>query len=258
MGNKSNGRKKQASGDARHCCLLLPPTLQPQNLFAIIEGNPNGVNKNAAARQLATAVDPASVLSEYCPPTCTPPPFAHRSIAAVITKLCELLRSPNRLVRTAASYGVEAVLKCCAPSCNQPHTQTIRNRKPVTTTSRQPAATHSLFAAAAKWTPSTSAALKQEAPTGSSNRFSFPLETLSLPQIIADEDPLLRESFDKVDSAQIGSDGADKVKKQLAGAIRDSFSSLSRNSIRFAMIVHANIHQTPFAILFLLCSQSFR
>jgi hypothetical protein len=36
---------------------------------------------------------------------------AHRFSAGVITKLCELLRSPNRLVRTAASYGIEAVLK---------------------------------------------------------------------------------------------------------------------------------------------------
>jgi hypothetical protein len=41
---------------------------------------------------------------------------AHRVAAGVVSRLCDLLRSPNRLVRTASSYGIEAVLKsgeCC-------------------------------------------------------------------------------------------------------------------------------------------------
>jgi hypothetical protein len=37
--------------------------------------------------------------------------YTHRFAAGVVSKLCELLRSPNRLVRTASSYGIEAVLK---------------------------------------------------------------------------------------------------------------------------------------------------
>ncbi len=76
--------------------------------------------------------------------------------------------------------------------------------------------------------------VKQEAAAAPANRFSISLETLNLPQIIAEDEPLLRDASDKFDGAQAGSDGADKVKKQLAGAIRGSFATLSRNSIRFA------------------------
>jgi hypothetical protein len=39
--------------------------------------------------------------------------YTHRAAAGVVSKLCDLLRSPNRLVRTASSYGIEAVLKSC-------------------------------------------------------------------------------------------------------------------------------------------------
>jgi hypothetical protein len=131
-----------------------------------------------------------------------------------------------------------------------PHTSHLTPHTSHLTQPRRPAAPHSWPTAGDKWTPSTSTVVKQEAITGSSNRFSFSLETLSLPQIIAEEDPLLRESHEKIDSVQIGSDGADKVKKQLAGAIRDSFSGLSRNSIRFAIIIHtqSTLHDPRFVV----------
>jgi hypothetical protein len=79
--------------------------------------------------------------------------------------------------------------------------------------------------------PDTSRGVKQEAAAVSSNRFMYSLDALNLQQTIADEEPLLRDSAEKIDSAQAGG-GADGVKKQLAGAIRDSMSGLSRNSIR--------------------------
>jgi hypothetical protein len=77
--------------------------------------------------------------------------------------------------------------------------------------------------------------VKQEAPVTPSNRFSISLTTLNLPQIIAEDEPLLRDAVEKFETSQSGGNGADVVKKQLAGAIRDSFASLSRNSIRFAL-----------------------
>ncbi len=60
----------------------------------------------------------------------------------------------------------------------------------------------------------------------------YSLDTLNLLHIIANEEPLLRDSAEKIDCAPTGGDGTDRVKKQLAGAIRDSMSGLSRNSIR--------------------------
>jgi len=179
------------------------------------------VNKNAAARQLATAVDPASTSSEGKPPNCAPLP-SHSAAAGATTKLCELLRSPNRLVRTAASYGLEAVLK----------TGTFLQR-PASTQ----ASAHSPPPTAEQWVPSASPAdgVKQEVAVVPANRFSISLETLNLAQIIADDEPLLRDAAEKFDTAQAGGDGVDSVKKQLAGAIRGSFATLSRNSIRFAL-----------------------
>ena len=78
--------------------------------------------------------------------------------------------------------------------------------------------------------------VKQEAAAAPANRFSISLETLNLPQIIAEDEPLLRDASDKFDGAQAGIDGADKVKKQLSSAIRDSVSGLSRSNLRFARV----------------------
>jgi hypothetical protein len=74
-----------------------------QNLFAIIEGNPNGVNKNAAARQLATAVDPASTSSERDLPNCATLP-------------CLLIALPQVSLPNCVS-------SCDRPTgwCEQPH-----------------------------------------------------------------------------------------------------------------------------------------
>jgi hypothetical protein len=185
--------------------------------------------------------------------------IAHCVFAAVITKLCELLRSPNRLVRTAASYGIEAVLKSGTdlPNHLQP---AVRNH--LQPTFQKPRTSNSHPSTADKWTPCTSS-VKQEAPITASHRFSFSLETLNLTQIISDEEPLLRDSSEKHDSAQPGCDSADKVKKQLSSAIRDSVSGLSRNSIRFALRKSQRISQfllLPSFILFailVLTGQSF-
>ena len=81
--------------------------------------------------------------------------------------------------------------------------------------------------------PDTARGVKQEAAASSASpdRFMYSLDALNLLQTIADEEPLLRDSAEKIDSAQAGG-GAEGVKKQLAGAIRDSMSGLSRSSIR--------------------------
>jgi hypothetical protein len=144
---------------------------------------------------------------------------SHHVAAGAISKLSDLLRSPNRLVRTAASYGIEAILKSGNASA--------RNFE------RRRSFSNSLLFSAEKWVPCNSPAVKQEVPVTPSNRFSFSLENLNLAQIIADEDPLLRDSAEKFGTAQADSSGVDKARKHLTGAIRDSVSGLSRSSIRF-------------------------
>lgn len=129
-------------------------------------------------------------------------------------------------MRTAASYGIEAVLKSGEATLHILESRVFfLNLMPFV---------------ADKWVPCKSPAVKQEAPVTPSNRFSFSLENLNLPQIIAEEEPLLRDSAEKFGSAQADSGGVDKARKQLTGAIRDSFSGLSRSSIRF---------ETPFFAL---------